>query len=212
MAGKSLSKDREQQRNGADRPSKGPLSGSELEDYYQLFDLRPGYTDLQLLRRFLRLCQQAVDERDEALLSRIRQGFEVLRYEDTRISYYRMHRLLIRKDPLHFPIQKQHEMLQDIRSKEFMSAGQTSPVIAPGSSYFMIELKVLTGIVLLDLERLFSLGASGVTILIALPILIMSQDGSWSSIGISALLGAWGLYVLKLRASDYVTYPATHQG
>lgn len=187
--------------------SEEDLGELELQDYYLLLDVRPGSSDLQLLRHFLRNCRKAMANNDEATLLKIRQGFEVLRYEDTRISYFRIHRLLIRKEPMRFPIQKQREMLQDIRSKIALADGQTSPVITPGSTYFKLELKVLTGIMLLDLSNLLSFGASGTLLLVALPILVIANEASWLSIIIASSMAIWGMFVLKRCASDYVTYP-----
>ena len=193
--------------SGTAQQSEADVEQLEFQDYYQLLDVRPGSSDLQLLRHFLRHCRKAMAERDEATLLKIRQGFEVLRYEDTRISYFRMHRLLIRKEPMRFPIPKQREMLQDIRSKMALANGQTSPVIEPGSTYFKLELKVLTGIMLLDLSNLLYFGASGTLLLVALPILVIANEASWLSIIIASPMALWGLFVLKRCASDYVTYP-----
>ncbi len=181
-------------------------AGKHLDDYYQLLNVRPGFSDLQLLRRFLRGCRQAMNAGDHAILMSVRRGFEVLRYEDTRISYYRMHRLLVQKEPLRFPIMKQREMLQDIRSKEALASGRTNPVIDVGTTYFELEMKVISQIMFLDLSRIWR-GASGLIFLIgSLMIIVANKAAPWS-IAVALLMSAWGLFALKLRASDYVTYP-----
>jgi hypothetical protein len=185
----------------------GPAEGAiHLDDYYQLLNVRPGFTELQLLRRFLTTCRKAMDTNDMAEVMRIRKGFEVLRYEDTRISYFRMYQLLVRKEPLRFPINKQREMLQEIQTKQAL-ATSTSPVVEEGTSYFQLELKVIAGILLEDLARIFVVGMSGIVLLIGILILITANNASLLSLGISIPMGVLAIYMLTVRATDYVTYP-----
>ena len=180
---------------------------STLADYYGLLGIKPGYSDMHLLVCFLRSCKLAMAASDEATLMEIRRGFEVLRYEDTRIAYYRMHRVLVRHEPLRFPEAKRHEMLQEIRAKEALAINGTSPTIKPTLDYSTLLFNVVAGIVLLDLARIYPFGSSGVRLLVGLAIIVAVNGFTWLTAGISAFFIAIAYVALKARASDYVTYP-----
>ena len=180
---------------------------TSMADYYAILSIKPGFSDLKLLGRFLRSCKLAMATGDQTSLIEIRRGFEVLRYEDTRIVYFRMHRVLVRNEPLRFPEAKKREMLQEIRAKEAIALHGTSPVIAPTMDFGTLLFNVVAGIVLMDLARLIPWGGSGVLLLVALPIIIASNGFTWVTMGIGALFVGLAFLALKARASDYVTYP-----
>lgn len=192
----------------ADNPQPGHTALPEtLADYYTILGIKNGFTDWQLLVRFLRSSKRAMAAGDDDTLMHIRRGFEVLRYEDTRIAYYRMHRVFLRHEALRFPDGKKYGMLHDIRAKEDLAMKGTSPVVGRGMDYGSLLFSVVAGIVAMDLARLFTWGGSGVAILVALPIIIAVNGVTWPTAGISALIVAWACLALKARASDYVTYP-----
>ncbi len=185
-------------------------SPSTLADYYGILGIKPGSSDLHLLVRFLRSCKLVMAGGDEATLMEIRRGFEVLRYEDTRIAYFRMHRVLVRHEPLRFPEAKKREMMQQIRAKEALASDGTSPVVKPRMGYGALQLDVLLDVVLMELSRVFGYGVSGTLLVIAVPIIIVVNGATWLTLGISAMLAAIAFIVIKARASDYVTYPDMH--
>lgn len=193
------------------RPDSGQLertdAPSTLADYYGILGIKPGYSDIHLLVRFLRSCKLAMSAGDQASLKEIRRGFEVLRYEDTRIAYYRMHRLLVKREPLRFPEVKRHEMLRDIRAKEAIALSVTDPVITPALDYRTLLFDVVARVALLDLARIFTWGSSGLLLLMALPFIIASGGFTWSTAGIGIFFIALAYFALKARTSDYVTYP-----
>ena len=181
-----------------------------LVDYYSILGIKPGFSDVHLLHRFLKGCRQAMAIGNQEALMSIRRGFEVLRYEDTRIVYFRMHRVLVRHEPLRFPEAKKREMMQEIRTKEALALDGTSPVIKPRMGYGMLQLDVLMDIVLMDLSRVLGYGVSGTVFLIAMPIIIAVNGATSLTLGISAMFAAFAFIALKARASDYVTYPDMH--
>lgn len=182
---------------------------SDLSDYYDLLGIKPGYSDLHLLLRFLKSSKLAMDGDDPEKVMAIRKGFEVLRYEDTRIAYFRMYRVLVRKESLRFPEVKKREMLKDIRSKEAIALNGSKPVIRTSMDFSDLLFDVITGILLFDLSRIFARG-SGLVLLLALPIIIAVNGVTWLTFLVGILLLIWALLVLKMRASDYVTYPHLH--
>jgi hypothetical protein len=149
-------------------------------------------------------------EDDHEALANLRRGFEVLRYEDTRVSYFRMHRVLVRREPLRFPEVKKQEMLEDIRAKEELVAGGTDPVMKPGLRYDQLLFNVMTDVALRNLSRIFGFGASGLVLVFG-SVIIMAVNGmSWLDVGICAPLCAFALIVLRSRLRDYVNYPEVH--
>ena len=182
---------------------------TDLTDYYGLLGIKPGYSDLHLLFRFLKSSKLAIAAGDLEKVIDVRRGFEVLRYEDTRIAYFRMHRVLVRKEQLRFPEVKKQEMLQEIRSKEAIAINGSKPVIDPSMDYSSLLFLVVADVLLLDLSRMFARG-SGVIILLVLPVIIVVNGISWLTFFISVLLISWAVLVIRVRASDYVTYPHLH--
>ena len=192
----------------ADSAEPGRTAGPELlADYYAILAIKHGFTDWQLLVCFLRSSKRAMACGDHAALMDIRRGFEVLRYEDTRIAYFRMHRVFLRHEGLRFPDAKKYAMLHDIRTKEALALQGTSPVVGKGMDHGSLLFSVISGIMMMDLARLFTWGGSGVALLVALPIIIAVNGLTWPTAGICALISAWACLALKARASDYVTYP-----
>ncbi|HMN04122.1 MAG TPA: hypothetical protein PKD45_00180 [Flavobacteriales bacterium] len=192
----------------------GNVNGSDsliLANYYAVLGVDPGFSDIHLLRQFLRRCKQVIPTGDHEALLSIRKGFEVLRYEDTRIAYYRMHRLLVRHEPLRFPKAKQWEMMQEIRNKEALAVNGTRPVVKPGKSYDSVLDDVLFCVARRDLSNLFPLGVSGLALLIAMPIVIAANGITWVSLGICALILPFAFLYLRERVKDYVTDPEVRQ-
>lgn len=184
----------------------------DLVDYYALLGVRPGFSDLTLLRSFLRKCRSAMATGDLEGLQLIRRGFEVLRYEDTRIAYFRMHRVLVKREALRFPEVKKREMMDDIHEKETLAEKHlTVPVLKPGMSYATLLDDVLWQIALLDLYRVFYWGASGLVLCLGCVILIAVNGLAWWTLALSGFLLMVALFALKLRASDYVTCPEQHR-
>jgi hypothetical protein len=178
-----------------------------LVDYYALLGVRPGFSDLALLRSFLRKCRSAMATGDMEGLQLIRRGFEVLRYEDTRIKYFRMHRVLVKREALRFPEVKKREMMDDIREKEALAENGTSPVLKPGMNYSMLLSIVLIRIAWLDLSRIIPWCLSGLVLCTGIMILVAVNGLTWFTLGASAFVLIIAFYALRLRASDYVTYP-----
>lgn len=176
-----------------------------LTDYYGLLQIEPGFSDLRLLKRFLQGCKKAMASGDHnALASLLRRGFEVLRYEDTRVSYFRMHRVLVRREPLRFPEVKKNEMLQDIRAKEELAAGGTGPVMKPGMTYDQLLSNVMTDVALRDLSHVFYWGASGLVLLLGSAIIIAVNGMSWLTFGTCPLLWGFAMLAIRSRLRDYV--------
>ena len=178
-----------------------------LEDYYALLGVRPGFSDLTLLRSFLRKCRFAVTTGDMEVLQLVRRGFEVLRYEDTRIAYYRMYRVLVKDEALRFPEVKKREMMDDIRAKEALAENGTSPVLKPEMNYSALLGDVLFQIAWLDLSRVIYWGSSGLVLGLGAVILIAVHGLTWLTLVLAGALLLVALLALKFRASDYVTYP-----
>jgi hypothetical protein len=182
-----------------------------LQDYYALLGVRPGFSDLTLLWSFLRKCRSAMATGDIEGLRLVRRGFEVLRYEDTRIAYFRMYRVLVKRDALRFPEAKKREMTDDIRAKEALAENGTSPVLKPGMNYTALLGEVLFQIVLLDLVRVFYWGSSGLVLSLVAVVLIAVNGLTWLMLVLSGFLLIVALFAFKVRASDYVTYPEQHR-
>lgn len=182
-----------------------------LANYYSVLGVDPGFSDINLLRQFLRRCKQVIPTGDHEALLSIRKGFEVLRYEDTRITYYRMHRLLVRHEPMRFPEAKQREMMHEIRGKEALALNGTRPVIKPGKTYASLLDDVLFNVARRDLSHLFSIGVSGLALLIAMPLLVAANGLTWVSLGICALVLPFAFLYLRERVKDYVTDPEVRQ-
>lgn len=178
-----------------------------LTDYYGLLQIEPGFSDLRLLKRFLQGCKKAMASGDHDALASLRRGFEVLRYEDTRIAYFRMHRVLVRREPLRFPEVKKQEMLKDIRAKEALAAGGTAPVMKPGMTYDQLLSNMMTDVALRDLSQVFGFGASGIVLVLASAILIGVNGMSWLTFGFCPLLWIFAMLVIRSRLRDYVNYP-----
>lgn len=192
-------------------------SGAEVEpwylsDYYAILGVDSGFSHIHLLRQFLRRCKQTMPTGDQEEVMAIRKGFEVLRYEDTRIAYYRMHRVLVRREPLRFPEAKKREMLHDIRTKEASAMSGTKPVIKPGMTYARLLDDVQFGIIWLDLAHVIPFGASGVFLLLAIPFLIAISGVIWLIVGVSVMLAAVAIFHLRERIKDYVTDPEMGRG
>ena len=176
----------------------------QLTDYYCLLQIEPGFSDLRLLKRFLQGCRKAMASGDDVLLVNLRRGFEVLRYEDTRVAYFRMHRVLVRRDPLRFPEVKKQEMLKDIRAKEELAAGGTAPVMKPGMTYDQLLSNVMTDVAVRDLSHVFYTGASGLVLLLGSAIIIAVNGMSWLTFGICPLLWVFAMLAIRSRLRDYV--------
>lgn len=178
-----------------------------LADYYAILGVTSGFTEIQLLRHFLRRCKQGITAGDQEAIMAIRRGFEVLRYEDTRIAYYRMHRLLVRKEPLRFPEGKKREMLHEIRLKEALALSGSKPVIMPGKGYDSLLDDVWFGIARKDVARMYPFGASGLALLLGLPFLVAVNGLTWVSLTICAAIAPIAILHLRERVKDYVTDP-----
>jgi hypothetical protein len=183
------------------------MSAGPLADYYELLAIGPGFSDLSLLRQFLVSSKRAIASGDHAALIEIRKGFEVLRYEDVRVHYYRLHRVLVRHEFLHFPEAKRREMLQAIRAKEALAINGSHPVVKPTTDYYGLLSEVVWGIVLLDLAHMLSFGAPGVVLLLGAIIIIAANGITGSIVAISIFFLALAFVILRTRARDYVTYP-----
>jgi hypothetical protein len=186
---------------------RGTDAPSILTDYYGILRIKPGYSDIHLLMRFIRSCKLAMAAGDKATLTDIRRGFEVLRYEDTRIAYFRMHRVLVLHEPLRYPEAKKNEMLRDIRAKEELALLGSHPVVTHETGYGSLLFDVITSIVLLDLARIFPFGSSALLLLLGMLIAILVAGITWPMVGIGICFVTWAYWVLRARASDYVTYP-----
>jgi len=172
-----------------------------MNDYYQILQLKHRFSSLNLLHNYFKMIKLSLEANDHEEIIKARMGFEVLRHEDSKISYDRIHRKYILNQELNFPKVRESEMTNLVKSKEQLGMQEANKIIHNKDSFIMFLIHYFIGFILTDI--LYSLfGVGGILyIIIGLLILISSIHGPFI-VGILTLL--FGFVLLNRSFKGYI--------
>ncbi len=179
----------------------------EMNNYYALLKLNYEFTPFRLLKNYLKETRKALNAGayDEFVV--IRQGFEVLRSEETRKCYNKIFRKYILKKDLNYPKLKEQDMIKSFQDKEYETQRITEKIKSRKDSYLSHLCVIILEIIISDISNILAFGASGlICICVGVFTLLAFYDKEINVIG-GIIFICVGLFILRRNVIEYIEEP-----